>query len=203
MSLFGEEFVSHLISAFDEATGRARQYFDQHGLPFCQVTAGTLVRQSVRAALFELGGVAFSEHEHGFVVERPFNLGLWIHFQGLALRAYKVPEGGTPLPGGSDARMRFLTNQEPLQRPLGTKPWLLNAAILWSLDAKGNIAAIRIVVPSGFDADGQLQLQIDHSLPTTVAELAQPVFVPAPEDDELLVVVRSETMPAEAIDEDE
>lgn len=188
-ALIGEDLIRFLIEALEAATDHVRQYFRDIERKYDSTLAATMIRRQMKWRLEDARNVRFSEIDNGFVLEKPYHIGVWFEFEGVCLRAYKVRKDGLPLPGGSDSRNRFFANLEPNQRSMSEKDWQLNAAILWTIDGNGGLSQLRFVVPTGFDEDGQLQLAYEKEIPTTLAEFDQNRhFVPAQEPDEILFV---------------
>lgn len=137
-----------------------------------------LVRGSVRKQLVLLGGFIVDENGEELIVKRPFNLGIWLRFGGIEMRAYKESSGSFKK-GRSTTFDRFVCQLPPLQDQLfedvqlpvkpveGEPPHLI---ALWSVNDLGDLRSLTIVLPLGWDEDDRivegwrLPLNVDATL---------------------------------------
>lgn len=154
--------LSMVSGWFETATSRARASLERDGLPF----DGGLFAYNVRAQMKQLLEAATKSDvvdADGGAIEltHASMLGLHFRFAKYDIRAYKAPAGGYPMPGGSEARKRFFCQLSPIQPELfdendfdaeKARPDKANIAFLWSVDGRGELCELRMILPNGWNA---------------------------------------------------
>lgn len=183
--ILGAEFLKFLIGLIDDCAEKTRGTFkDYLKKPYNPTVGAWMTRHLVREGFKDADNVQFTAHEHGFVLQRPRNLGIWFEFEGIHGRCYKAPKDKMPMKGKNDAKHKdeFMSNRPPEQSGIFGKEWVANVVILWSFDASGELVQLRAVIGDGWDDEGKLQSALDFELPTSIAEIGLDGFTPAEEE---------------------
>ncbi|RYG39144.1 hypothetical protein EON81_01805 [bacterium] len=147
---------------FETATSRARASLERDRLPFDGGLFAYNVRAQVKLLLEAATKSDVTDTEGGAIeLTHAAMLGLRFRFAKYDIRAYKAPAGGFPMPGGSLARQRFFCQLAPIQPTLfeedgfeaeKARPEKANIAFLWSVDGRGELCELRMILPNGWNA---------------------------------------------------
>jgi hypothetical protein len=152
--------------ALDSAAQQALLHFESVSYDFEGGLHAALVRAQARLVLKQLG----------FTLEDLPSNGICLHFEDFRIKILKAREDDLPETNQSKARLQFF-KQEILLTAAEFRPRVWNLLILWDVDAKLNLANLRVACTKPIDGDPEgyetyWQFAIEHPAELLAADSA-------------------------------